>query len=73
MSKILKEVFKSALSCRTVYYPFLNSRKRMYMNSQRERVKERLEKHQRESKKTPIPNLGGENVPMDETLTGEGN
>ena len=43
------------------------------MDSQRERVKEKLEKHQRENKKTPIPDLGAENVPMDETLTGEGN
>ena len=50
-----------------------NSGKMAYMNSQREREKERLEKHQRENKKTPIPDLGGENVPMDVNLTQEGN
>ena len=50
-----------------------NSGKRMYMNSQRERVKERLDKHAQENKKTPIPDVGGENVPMDVNLTQEGN
>ena len=44
----------------------------MYMDSQRERVKERLDKHARESKKTQTPNIGGENVPLDENLTQEG-
>ena len=43
------------------------------MKSQRERIKERIEQQKREWQQTQSPDLGGENVPLDESLTEEGN